>query len=68
MTLRQLLGITDLVLYVAVRQNGQVIWGSDLAVKLLYNVDSGKVDFGDTEVDFISIEDSDTLYLVLEDR
>lgn len=68
MTLRQLLDITDLVLYVAVRQNGQVVWGGDLAVKLLYDVTSGKVDFGDMEVDFISIEDSDTLYLVLEDR
>jgi hypothetical protein len=67
MTLRQLLGITDLLSYITVRQNDDKIWGNGLAVNLLIAIDNGEVSFGDQEVAFLSVEDHETLYIVLED-
>lgn len=67
MTLRQLLGITDLFSYITVRQNDDKIWGNGLAVNLLIAIDNGEVSFGDQEVAFLSVEDHETLYIVLED-
>ena len=67
MTLRQLLGITDLLSYITVRQNDDKIWGNGLAVNLLIAIDNGEVSFGNQEVAFLSVEDHETLYIVLED-
>ena len=67
MTLRQLLHITDLLSYITVRQNDDKIWGNGLAVNLLIAIDNGEVSFGDQEVAFLSVEDHETLYIVLED-